>query len=134
MIVMILVIVLSNSHSNSYNTNTNNSNGTSNSAVAGVRGSHLYGATCLTHALRKHMVNTANLHTENCRTKNLWVNIPKLLRWEIRRCTKKVQLLRLRICLTRTPNLEIPSLKIGRNNSDDNNDDNNNSYYNNSYY
>ena len=60
--------------------------------------------------------STVNFHTKNCRTKNRWVNIPKLLRWEIRRCAKKIHL-RLRICLTQTPNLEIISLKIGRSNS-----------------
>ena len=58
---------------------------------------------------------TVIFHTKNCRTRNLWVRIPKSLRQEIRRCTKKIHLLRLRICLTQASNLEILSLKIGRN-------------------
>ena len=52
-------------------------------------------------------------HTKNCQTKNLCVKIPKSLRQEIRRCTKKAHLLHLRIRLTQTPNLEILRLKIG---------------------
>ena len=58
-------------------------------------------------------LGTAIFHTKNCRTKNLWIKIMKSLQ-EIRRRAKKIHLLRLRICLTQTPNLEILSLKIGR--------------------
>ena len=60
---------------------------------------------------------TVICHTKNCQTKNLWANIMKSRREEIRRCTKKVHLLRLIICLTQIPNLKILSLKIGRSNS-----------------
>ena len=58
--------------------------------------------------------DTAIFHTNHFQTKNLWVKIPKSLRKEIRRCTKKAHLLCLRIRLTQTPNLEILSLKIDR--------------------
>ena len=56
---------------------------------------------------KESRAHAAIFYTKNCQTKNLWVNI------EIRRCTKKIHLLRLIICLTQTPNLEIISLKIG---------------------